>query len=106
MSEHQVDLNSYKRRCGAVLFAVVCMTAAMIGVSFSSIGGGSWTPKVALILIVAFVNASLIAGVLMHLLSEKKLVYTILAFTVFFFIGLGGLTIWATKDMPVGSAAH
>ena len=43
------------------------------------------------------VNAFLVAGYLMHLLSEKKMIYTVLAFTVFFFAGLMGLTIWATQ---------
>jgi hypothetical protein len=105
-SEHPVNLKAYTRRCLLVLLAVACMTAMMIATSFSSIGGASWTPKVALILLIASVNAFVIAGFLMHLLSEKKLVYTVLAFTVFFFIGLAGLTIWATFDMPVGSASH
>ena len=42
----------------------------------------------------------------MHLLSEKKMVYALLAFTVFFFIGLLGLTIWASNDFPPGTAMH
>ncbi len=105
-SEHPVVFKDYTRRCLLVLLAVACMTAMMIATSFSSIGSGSWTPKVALILLIASVNAFVIAGFLMHLLSEKKLVYTILAFTVFFFIGLAGLTIWAMNDLPVGSAKH
>ena len=106
MSEHQVDLKSYVRRCGLVLLSIACMTAAMIATSLSSIGGESWTPKVILILLVAVVNAFVIAGFLRHLLSEKKLVYTVLGLTVFFFIGLAGLTIWAMHDFPVGTAVH
>jgi heme/copper-type cytochrome/quinol oxidase subunit 4 len=105
-SEHPVVFKEYARRCLLVLLAVGVMTATMIATSFSSIGGASWTPKVALILVIAAVNAFVIAGFLMHLLSEKKLIYTILAFTVFFFIGLAGLTIWAMNDLPVGSAKH
>lgn len=105
-SEHPVNLNDYKRRCLLVLLAVACMTAMMIATSFSTIGGASWTPKVALILVIASVNAFVIAGFLMHLLSEKKLVYTVLGFTLFFFIGLAGLTIWAMNDFPVGTTTH
>jgi heme/copper-type cytochrome/quinol oxidase subunit 4 len=105
-SEHPVNFNDYKRRCLYVLFAVACMTAMMIATSFSTLGGESWTPKVALILVIAAVNAFVIAGFLMHLLSEKKLIYTVLAFTLFFFIGLAGLTIWAMNDLPVGSTKH
>jgi hypothetical protein len=39
----------------------------------------------------------------MHLISEKKMIYTVLAFTVFFFIGLMGLTLWAMHDFPAGT---
>ena len=77
----------------------------MIATSFSHIGDG-WTLKVALILAIAVINAFLVAGYLMHLLSEKKLVYTVLIFTVFFFIGLVGLTLWAMNDFPPGTATH
>jgi hypothetical protein len=31
----------------------------------------------------------------MHLLSEKKLIYSVMVVTVFFFIALGFLTIWS-----------
>jgi hypothetical protein len=39
----------------------------------------------------------------MHLISEKKMIYTLLAFTAFFFAGLMGLTVWAAQDMPLGT---
>ena len=65
----------------------------MIAASFSDHLGSGWTGRVAVILGIAVINAFLVAGYLMHLLSEKKLVYTVLCFTVFFFIGLMGLTV-------------
>ena len=103
--EHAVNLQSYFRLCAVVFVIVLCTTSAMIATSFSHLGDG-WTLKVALILAIAVVNAFLVAGYLMHLLSEKKLVYTVLAFTVFFFIGLMGLTIWATNGFPPGTVSH
>jgi hypothetical protein len=36
----------------------------------------------------------------MHLVSEKKAIYALLVFTVFFFVGLMGLTWWAYYDLP------
>ena len=36
----------------------------------------------------------------MHLNAEKKTIYMTLAFTWFFFMGLMGLTIWASEDKP------
>lgn len=103
--EHPVDLNSYIRLCAVILLVLICTTAAMIATSYSHIGDG-WTLKVTLILSIAIVNAFLVAGYLMHLLSEKKLIYTVLIFTVFFFTGLMGLTMWAMGDFPVGTVAH
>jgi caa(3)-type oxidase subunit IV len=104
-SEKPVSLQSYFRLCAVVFLVVICTTSAMIATSFSHIGEG-WTLKVTIILAIAVVNAFLVAGYLMHLLSEKKLVYTVLGFTVFFFIGLMGLTVWATFGFPPGTTAH
>ncbi len=104
-SEKPVSLNSYIRLCGVVFVIVLCTTSAMIATSFAHLGNG-WTLKVALILAIAVVNAFLVAGYLMHLLSEKKLIYGVLIFTVLFFIGLMGLTMWAMSDFPTGTAVH
>ncbi len=104
MSEQPVNLNSYIRLCAVIFFAVLCTTALMIYASFLPHFG--WTAKVAMILSIAVVNAFLVAGYLMHLLSEKKLVFTVLIFTVIFFIGLVGLTMWAMNDFPNGTAVH
>jgi hypothetical protein len=46
------------------------------------------------------VKASLVAGFFMHLVSEKKSIYTVLAVTAFFFAGLMALTVWAMHDFP------
>jgi len=106
-SENPVNLKSYIRLCAVVFAVVLCTTASMIATSYAHIGtSNDWTLKVAIILAIAVVNAFLVAGYLMHLLSEKKLVYTVLIFTVFFFIGLVGLTMWAMHDFPPGTASH
>lgn len=102
---HAVDLNRYIRLCAVIFLVVLCTTSAMVATSFSHLGEG-WTLKVALILAIAVVNAFLVAGYLMHLLSEKKLVYTVLSFTAVFFIGLMGLTLWAMAGFPPGTAYH
>jgi caa(3)-type oxidase subunit IV len=102
--DHPVDLNAYIRRCLAVFVAVICATGLMIYASYLPNFG--WPAKVGIILAVAVCNAFVVAGFLMHLLTEKKMVYTVLGFTVFFFIGLMGLTIWAMHDFPVGTAVH
>ena len=103
-ADHPVDLNAYIRRCVAVFVAVVCATSLMIYTSYLPHFG--WPAKVAMILGIAVVNATLVAGFLMHLFSEKKMIFTVLAFTVFFFAGLMGLTIWAMNGFPPGTATH
>ena len=105
MSEKPVSIQSYVRLSAVIFLVLAATTGCMIATSFAHLGEG-WTLKVALILAIATVNAFLVGGYLMHLLSEKKLVYTVLAFTVFFAIGLFGLTIWATNGFPPGTASH
>ena len=106
MSESlSVDYKSYLRRCLYVFIAVLCATALMIWVSYLP-EHYSWALKVALILAVACANAFVVAGFLMHLISEKKMIYTLLAFTVFFFAGLKGLTLYAMHDFPSGTQMH
>ena len=104
LHEHPVDFNSYLRRCGVVLMVVFIAVGFMIWTSFLPHVG--WTMKICIILGIASCNAFVVAGFLMHLLSEKKMVYTILGFTVSFVIGLFGLTIWAMNDFPKGTFVH
>lgn len=103
-SEHHVDLSSYIRRCAMVFAAVVIAVGLMTYASYLPHFG--WPAKVTIILAIAICNAFLVAGFLMHLLTEKKMIYTVLAFTVFFFAGLMGLTVWAMNDFPAGTAVH
>src|SRR5271170_5214142 len=103
MSEsHSVDFKSYIRRCIYVFIAVICATSLMIWASFLP-EKVSWAMKVTMILVVACANAFVVAGFLMHLISEKKMIYTLLGFTLFFFAGLMGLTLYALQDFPSGT---
>ena len=56
--------------------------------------------KIAVALSIAVIQAALVASFLMHLNAERKSVYAVLGLTVFFFMGLGVLTIWASHDSP------
>jgi heme/copper-type cytochrome/quinol oxidase subunit 4 len=103
--EHPVDFNNYVRRCVFIFIAILCAVSLMIWISYLP-EHYTWAAKVGMILAVACANAFVVAGFLMHLLSEKKMVYTLLGFTVFFVIGLFVLTICATKDFPTGTTFH
>jgi cytochrome c oxidase subunit IV len=49
------------------------------------------------------VKAALVAGFFMHLISEKKAIYAMLAATVFFFASMMYLTVWSRGQMPKGT---
>ena len=103
--DHPVDFNNYVRRCIFIFIAIVCAVSLMIWISYLPVHY-TWAAKMGMILAVACANAFVVAGFLMHLLSEKKMVYTLLGFTVFFVIGLFVLTICATNDFPTGTTFH
>jgi hypothetical protein len=100
--EHPVDFNAYVRRCGFIFVGILCAVALMVWISYLP-AHYSWGLKSALILLVAAFNAFVVAGFLMHLLSEKKMIYTVLSFTVFFVLGLFWLTWYAMSDFPAGT---
>ena len=90
--------NGYARRYGLVFAAVVGVTLVMVAASYLPLPSRSL--NIALILASACVNASLVAGYLMHLVSERKMIYALLVFTFFFFAMLMTLTVWSTHDAP------
>ena len=103
--EKTFTMQSQIKLCAMVFTVVLVATALMIWASFLP-PHYTWTTKVCIILTIAAVNAFFVAGFLMHLLSEKKLVYNVLICTVIFVIALFGLTLWAMTDFPVGTAVH
>jgi cytochrome c oxidase subunit 4 len=94
--DHDVskDIKKYLFVFGALLVGTVITVLA------SYVHFGSPAYNIAVALFIASVKAFLVAGYFMHLISEKKMVYGILASTVFFLIGLMFLTIWAMHDYP------
>lgn len=101
-----LNLKQYTRRCFLVLFAVLCGTAVMVGASFMPLE--NHLLKIALILAIAAANAGVVATFLMHIVTEKRFILIVLAFTVVFFIALMGLSSWAQHDHPSlpRAAAH
>jgi heme/copper-type cytochrome/quinol oxidase subunit 4 len=97
------DFSAYARRCAVVLAAVICGTGVMVGAAYSGVADSL---RIALVLATATLNAILVACYLMHLISERKTILTVLAFTVFFFISLIFLTVWASYDVPGVLKSH
>ncbi|HYG25147.1 MAG TPA: hypothetical protein VEH04_20455 [Verrucomicrobiae bacterium] len=92
------NISAYTKRCFLVLLGVLCGTLAMVAASFAPLN--SHGLKIALILAVAAVNATLVATFLMHIVTERKFVLIVLGFTVIFFVALLGLSSLGQFDHP------
>ena len=67
-----------------VFIALVCLTAVTVGISYVHLGS-KWM-NIAVALVIASIKASLVAAFFMHLISEKKVIFAVLALTVLFFL--------------------
>jgi cytochrome c oxidase subunit 4 len=92
------------RRYLYVFYALLFGTIITVGASY--IPWGNREVNIGVALAIAIAKASLVAGYFMHLISERKMIYTIMAFTAFFFIGLMFLTLWTFGDFPRLTVKH
>ena len=69
-----------------------------ITVALSYVNFGTQKANIAVALVVATFKAGLVAAIFMHLSSEKRMIYRILTFTIFFVLGLFWLTYLAWYD--------
>ncbi len=92
------------RRYLFVFYALLFGTLITVGASYIPFGNREVNIGVALF--IAVCKASLVACYFMHLISERKMIYGIMGFTAFFFIGLMGLTIWSFGDFPSLTIKH
>jgi cytochrome c oxidase subunit 4 len=95
------DLKKHIRIYLLVFFSLLVgtvLTVAMYYVHFSSM-----TTTITVALFIATVKALLVAGFFMHLISEKKAIYSTLAVTLFFFAAMMYITVWAKDQVPRGT---
>ena len=98
------SLTLHVRRYLYVFYALLFGTLVTVGASY--IPFGNHAINIAVALVIAGGKASLVAGFFMHLISERKLIYGLLAFTAFFFLGLMFLIISAYADFPRLTVTH
>ena len=98
------DVQKSVRRYLYVFYALIAGTALTVWVNTLHFDSIRLTVTIALI--IASVKAFLVAGYFMHLMSEKKLIYSLLVATVFFFAGMMYLIVWSRDQMPQGSAHY
>jgi cytochrome c oxidase subunit IV len=103
MSDHAEDISKHVR--GYLIIGGTLIVGTILTVLASYVDlGHSW--NIVLALVIATVKASLVALYFMHLISEKQMIYTVLAFTAFFFVGLMFITIGAYNDFPPLTVTH
>lgn len=106
MSDHSSheDIAKHVKVYICVFIALLVGTVITVGLNYLHFDSVVLTVSIALF--VAIIKATLVACYFMHLISEKKMIYIILAFTAFFFVGLMFITIAAYKDFPALTTTH
>ena len=93
--DHVVDIDKHVRIYITVFVALMVLTIVTVAVSRFHLP----VPiAVTVALLVAIIKGSLVACYFMHLISEKKLIYAVLALTAFFFVALLALPIFTVSD--------
>ena len=102
MSDTAEDLAKTKKSFMAVGIALIVFTFTAYALGMFPIfdfGPPGATPAdVIIALLLSAVKASLVALIFMHLNHEKSLIYKILIFTFFFFLGLMIITLFTLSD--------
>jgi cytochrome c oxidase subunit IV len=93
--DHAVDIDKHVRVYIIVFVALMVLTVVTVAISRFHFP----VPiAVTLALLVALVKGSLVACYFMHLISEKKLIYAVLAVTGAFFVALIALPLFTFSD--------
>src|SRR5437899_3820411 len=95
---HDDHFQDHVKRYLFVFYALLFGTVITVAASYIPFGHRAVNIGVALF--IACGKAFLVAGYFMHLISEGKMIYGIMAFTAFFFVGLMFLIIFAFADFP------
>ena len=94
-SDHAVDIDKHVRIYITVFVALMVLTIVTVAISYLDLS----TPiAVTVALLVATVKGSLVACYFMHLISEKKLIYAVLAITAFKFVALLFLPVFTHRN--------
>ena len=103
-AQEQAHFSEHVRRYLYVFYALLFGTLITVGASY--IPFGNHAINIAVALTIACGKAFLVAGFFMHLISERKMIYGLLAFTTCFFLGLMFLTLSAYGDFPRLTVTH
>jgi cytochrome c oxidase subunit 4 len=94
-TDHAVDIDKQVRIYITVFVSLMALTIITVAISRFHL---PIHLAVTVALFVAIIKGSLVACYFMHLISEKKLIYAVLALTAFFFVALLALPIVTVSD--------
>ena len=94
-SDHAADIDKHVRVYLTVFAALLVLTVVTVAISRFHLPVHQ---AVTIALIVATIKGSLVACYFMHLISEKKLIYAVLALTAVFFHALLALPVVTVHD--------
>jgi caa(3)-type oxidase subunit IV len=89
------DIEQQKRKYLMVFAALIVFTLITVGASYLHIQ--STAISVAVAMAVSCIEALLVGGIMMHLFSERKIIYFVLVLTFVFFTALMFLILWANQ---------
>lgn len=93
------DIKQEIRKYWGVFTALLILTVLTVGISYLKFG---LAVAVTVALLIALVKGSLVACFFMHLISEKKVIFVILGFVVFFFLFMMLLIYASHFNLPEG----
>jgi len=94
-SDHAADIDKHVRVYLTVFAALLVLTVVTVAISRFHLPVHQ---AVTIALIVATIKGSLVACYFMHLISERKLIYAVLALTAVFFLALLALPVVTVHD--------
>lgn len=98
-STHADEVKKHVRIYIAVFGALAALTVVTVAVAYLHL---SIVPALIVALFIASIKGSLVAAYFMHLISEKKVIFALLIFTVIFLAVLFVLTISSYHDQIGG----
>lgn len=94
------EIKKHVRTYIMIFFALLVGTVITVWLNYLHFDSVALTVGIALF--VASIKAFLVAGFFMHLMSEKKAIYMMLAVTIFFFAAMMYLFVWSRGQLPLG----
>ena len=95
VNDHAADIDRHVRIYITVFVALMVLTIVTVAISRFHF---PLAIAVTFALLVATIKGSLVACYFMHLISEKKLIYAVLALTVVFFVALLALPVFTHSN--------